>query len=186
MEEFDKLDLKHYDWIQFEARRNVDQTLAMLEKVDRHNRTNSNQITVAVEIEKKEERLQVLLPKADVIFISKDFAKHLGYMDSRSALCGLYPQVRPGAMLICPWGADGADAMNGSGAVLHSDGYPTPIVRDTLGAGDTFIAGVIDALIKDCSLEECLSLGCKLAGYKCGVDGYSGLGKYWKQIYTKL
>ena len=63
------------------------------------------------------------------------------------------------------------------GDVKHSDAFPPEKVIDTLGAGDTFVAGAIYSLIKESSVEHALIFACSLAGFKCGVAGNDGLVK---------
>lgn len=49
---------------------------------------------------------------------------------------------------------------------------------DTLGAGDTFIAGFIHSKSKGKDLEESLHLACKIAGFKVGTYGYDELKNF--------
>lgn len=48
-------------------------------------------------------------------------------------------------------------------------------VVDTLGAGDTFNAGVICALALGKGMQAALDTGCLVAGTKCGIVGFGGL-----------
>ena len=59
-----------------------------------------------------------------------------------------------------------------------SAAYSPPQVLDTLGAGDTFNAGLIHSLSTGNSLEASLKFACKLAGNKCGMLGYNGLKSF--------
>jgi ketohexokinase len=43
---------------------------------------------------------------------------------------------------------------------------------DTLGAGDTFNAGIIDSLCRQPDLTIALNHACQLAGKKCGPVGF--------------
>lgn len=53
----------------------------------------------------------------------------------------------------------------------------TPPARlvDTLGAGDTFNAGLIHSLSEGKSLETALQFACNIAGAKCGMAGFEQL-----------
>jgi ketohexokinase len=45
------------------------------------------------------------------------------------------------------------------------------VVVDTLGAGDTFNAGIIHARLNGFTWEHALPFACELAGKKCGRVG---------------
>ncbi|KAM5253311.1 ketohexokinase isoform 7-T7 [Hipposideros larvatus] len=109
------------------------------------------------------------------VFVSKDVAKHFGFRSAAEALKGLYNRVRKGAVLICAWAEEGADALGPDGRLLHSDAFPPPRVVDTLGAGDTFNASVIFSLSQGKSIQEALRFGCQVAGKKCGLQGFDGI-----------
>lgn len=64
--------------------------------------------------------------------------------------------------------------------VVTSPAFPPAIIRDTLGAGDTFCAAVIYALIHGKSLKDALKFGNQIAGVKIGDHGYDGVGKVYK------
>jgi ketohexokinase len=51
-------------------------------------------------------------------------------------------------------------------------------VVDTLGAGDTFNAAIIDGLCRQQDLAVALRDACRLAGKKCGQIGFQGLSKF--------
>lgn len=61
--------------------------------------------------------------------------------------------------------------------VYSSAAHSPPQVVDTLGAGDTFNAGVLHYLSSGRSLQDALNYSCKLAGFKCGIHGYEGLAE---------
>lgn len=76
--------------------------------------------------------------------------------------------------IICAWGSKGAAALddNQTGDVLTSPAYPPGAIVDTLGAGDTFCASVIYALLNGKALQQALEFGNKIAGAKIGFHGY--------------
>jgi ketohexokinase len=49
---------------------------------------------------------------------------------------------------------------------------------DTLGAGDTFTAGVISGYLAGLDADAILARACGLAGRKCGQYGFDGLGEH--------
>ncbi|CAN0139023.1 ketohexokinase isoform X1 [Lampetra fluviatilis] len=178
-DDFSKVDLGPFRWIHWEGR-NGDEQVRMIARVNEMNgrRDPGEVITVSVEIEKPEKLdTHQLMGHGDVVFISKDFAKHAGYDSAEAAVRGLYGRVKRGAVLVCAWGEQGAAATGPGGEVARSPAFPPPTLVDTLGAGDTFIAGVIAALSRGQSLQEALTFGCRVAGKKCGVQGYEGLGE---------
>ncbi|XP_072332480.1 ketohexokinase isoform X3 [Scyliorhinus torazame] len=174
-EDFRKIDLSLYKWIHWEGR-NASEQVAMIQQVEQYNATvpTERQITTSVEIEKTREPLYQLFGHGDVVFVSKDVARHFGFNSASEAVKGLYSRVKPGAYLICAWAEKGADAMGPDGA-FHSNAFPPEKLVDTLGAGDTFNAAVLFSLCNGKSIQESLMFGCQVAGRKCGIQGYDGI-----------
>ncbi|XP_047378903.1 ketohexokinase isoform X7 [Sciurus carolinensis] len=174
--DFEKVDLTRFKWIHIEGR-NVSEQVKMLQRIEQHNarQPSEQKIRVSVEIEKPREELFQLFGYGEMVFVSKDVAKHLGFQSAVEALKGLYGRVKKGATLICAWAEEGADALGPDGQLLHSDAFPPPRVVDTLGAGDTFNASVIFSLSKGKSMQEALRFGCQVAGKKCGLQGFDGI-----------
>ncbi|KAM3931478.1 ketohexokinase isoform 1-T1 [Leptodactylus fuscus] len=175
-DDFKKVDLTQYKWIHWEGR-NADEQIKMIQRVEDYNKScpEDQRITISVEIEKEREELYQLFQYGEVVFVSKDVARHFGFTSSAEALTGLYPRVKKGAYLVCAWAEHGADALGPDGRVLHSPSFPPEKIVDTLGAGDTFNASVIYALSKGQTMEEAITFGCRIAGKKCGVQGYDGI-----------
>ncbi|XP_010603084.1 ketohexokinase isoform X6 [Fukomys damarensis] len=174
--DFEKVDLARFKWIHIEGR-NASEQVKMLQRIEQHNAKLplEQQIRVSVEIEKPRKELFQLFSYGEVVFVSKDVAKHLGFQSAAEALRGLYGRVRKGATLICAWAEEGADALGPDGQLLHSDAFSPPRVVDTLGAGDTFNASVIFSLSRGNSVQEALRFGCQVAGKKCGLQGFDGI-----------
>ncbi|ELK14057.1 Ketohexokinase [Pteropus alecto] len=180
--DFEKVDLNRFKWIHIEASpalpgRNASEQVKMLQRIEQHNARQppGQNIRVSVEVEKTREELFQLFGYGDVVFVSKDVAKHFGFRSAAEALKGLYSRVRKGATLVCAWAEEGADALGPDGRLLHSDAFPPPRVVDTLGAGDTFNASVIFSLSQGKSMQEALRFGCQVAGKKCGLQGFDGI-----------
>eukprot|EP00118_Oscarella_pearsei_P007324 m.35386 g.35386 ORF g.35386 m.35386 type:complete len:308 (+) comp32104_c0_seq5:25-948(+) len=174
-----KVNLDLYMWIHFQGR-NVDEVLKMIYKIQAHNSSlpdGSHKIMVSIEIEKIAKEILTLLPEGDVMFISKQLALHHGCTTAQEALGLFSKRIKQGTKLICAWGEKGAFAIekDSTGNILISPAFPPPTVIDTLAAGDTFNASVIYSLSKGRTLQEAITLGCKVAGKKCGQDGQRGL-----------
>ncbi|XP_065538128.1 ketohexokinase isoform X2 [Lathamus discolor] len=174
--DFEQVDLSQYKWIHWEARNAAEQAV-MMQRVEQHNRARppEDRVRTSVELEKPREEHLLLMGLGDVVFISKDLAQHFGYRSAPEALQGLRSRVQPGATLICAWAEEGADAIGPGGELVHSDAFPPETLVDTLGAGDTFNAAVIFALSAGKTLQDAITFGCRIAGRKCGIQGFDGI-----------
>ncbi|KAL3461121.1 Ribokinase-like protein [Aspergillus heterothallicus] len=174
-------------WFHFEGRI-PDVTLACI----RHLRNRFPSIKISVEIEKPgREGLQGLAEEADVIFYSKAWAQKKGYKSAKECVEQQSSMTRNASLLCCTWGEDGAVALETSTRnLIHSPAYTLSgfQVVDTIGAGDTFIAGMLYGLIckRDTwDLSEKLGMANHLAGTKVSQEGFAGLGKVLEE-YSKI
>ena len=159
-----------YDWCHFEGR-NIGETLKMLHYL----RQACADIPVSIEIEKRrpdnEERL---MDQGDVLFFSRGYALGRGFTDGTAFLRAMREKVSP-RLLICPWSAEGAFALSAENELFTAPAFlPSPVV-DTIGAGDVFNAGMIHGLLNQLGLDLSLEAACRLAGRKCGQEGFDGL-----------
>ena len=161
---FKQIDLSQFDWLHFEGR-NVAETQQMLAWA----KQQAPNLPRSVEIEKQRDAIEDLFELADVLLFSRSFAQAQGHANALSLLNALQPQCGT-AKLVCAWGESGAWALNGK-QTLHSPAFPPPQLVDTLGAGDTFNAGIIDSLVRGLDLDAALASACQLAGQKCGQQG---------------
>uniref|UniRef100_A0A8C5EL97 Carbohydrate kinase PfkB domain-containing protein n=2 Tax=Gouania willdenowi TaxID=441366 RepID=A0A8C5EL97_GOUWI len=182
-EDFSKVDLHQFRWIHWEGR-NAEEQVKMIKQVEMFNSRlpQEQRITMSVEIEKTREPLYQLFPHGDVVFVSKDVARHFGFDSAEAAVKGLYSRVKKGAVLVCAWADQGADALGPDGVIFHSEAFPPQTVVDTLGAGDTFNAAVIHCLVEGGGLHDAISFGCRVAGWKCGFHGYDGISEKLKDV----
>jgi ketohexokinase len=168
VDSFSRIPLQQFDWLHFEGR-NVDQTLLMLQRA----RGLALQRPISVEVEKPRQQIEQLFPFADVLLFSQAYARQRELPPR-----GLLQQVRrvaPQADLVCSLAGQGAIGINRTGVLSAVDACSPPQIVDTLGAGDTFNAGIIDALQGGAALREAMHFAVQLAGAKCGQTGLHGL-----------
>lgn len=189
---FKKLDLSQYSWIHFEGR-NVEEVVTMVEWVDLWNESHSSEhdrgnglghkvLPVSIEIEKPKSEMQDLIPRADVLFVGKEFAEFSGCTNMSEALKKIAADAKPNTTIISAWGERGAMAQVHDGTIVQSPAFSPRKVLDSLGAGDTFCGATIFGLSRGMSLQDCIVLGCQIAGAKVGMDGFSGLDKVYSRI----
>lgn len=166
--DFAALPLAGLDWVHFEGR-NVDQTLLMMQRV----RDEAPGLPVSLEVEKSREGMERLFGLADLVLFSSAFAAARGL--SPRELLAHARDTAPQADLVCSLGGKGAVALGQDGDWATAEAVPPAKVVDTLGAGDTFNAGIIDALLQRSSLQDALRFACALAGGKCGRAGLHDL-----------
>lgn len=207
IEDFKKLDLSEYYWIHFEGR-NIEAVSSMTMYVKSWRSKNHSEVKetsnlpvplISVELEKPKYGLINLAINADVVFMGKDFSRHHGWNDMESAINGMVNHVSSGTLVVCAWGEQGSSAMylfseisddesvrqslaSGNLKLYKSLAYPPPVIVDTLGAGDTFVAAFIQAYSGAHSVEKALQFACKLAGAKVGMKGFSEI----KTVYTDI
>ena len=165
---FADVPLQGLDWVHFEGR-NVAALAKMLERV------RDFGTRCSLEVEKPRDGIEPLFALPDLLLFSRDYARHRGFADAAGFLRSV-PR-RPGQVLVCAWGADGAWAVDEADNVRHSPAFPPPRVVDTLGAGDALNAACIDGLLRGLTVGATLREACRLAGRKCGLDGLQGLGR---------
>jgi len=166
---FTAIDLLQYDWLHFEGR-NIASVREMLACVQKHAPLSR----CSLEVEKPREGIEALFPLVDVLLFSRHYATSQGFSDPLALLRSVHA-VCPGADLYCAWGEDGAAALDSNGNEYRQAAVVPAKVVDTLGAGDTFNAGIISGYLEDLPVEALLARACRLAGNKCGQDGLDGL-----------
>ncbi|KAG0315227.1 hypothetical protein BGZ99_007595 [Dissophora globulifera] len=137
-------------------------------------------LTISVEFEKGDRPgIKNLLQQADVCFFSKLYAETLGFDRPEDFLASIGDYCKPTATLFCCWGAMGAVGLHlESGTRFNSSAGKADMIVDTVGAGDTFIAGIILALgVRGYDIGRGLRYACELATLKCSQYGFKRLLK---------
>ena len=193
----DSSGLDGVDWLHFEGR-NCAAYGEMMRAARRHSEGSGRRrapLVISLELEKfQRPGLEQLAPLADVLFVGRAWAEPSGFACAEDALLALaaaaaappqelggrsavLPPLREGVVLVCAWGEAGACALDTGArplAVLSSPAFPPPggAVVDSVGAGDTFIAGMVWGMATGLPLAQALREACALAGRKVGVHGF--------------
>lgn len=170
---FARLDLADLDWLHFEGR-NVEELAAMVD----HARQRRPGLPLSIEAEKPRPGLEAVLERADVVFFSRPWAEAAGHTDPAAFLAATLPhQART-----VTWGAEGAHAAGPEEAPHHHPAAPPESVVDTIGAGDAFNAGALHALAGGGDIHAAARSGNRLAGLKCGVEGFAFPRGSWNSL----
>ena len=184
--EFSALNLNLYKHIHLEGRTNIDDLSKILQHISDWNAESTHhRIKTSFELEKPRDYRSIFaLP--DVLFVSSEYAESQGYKDMQTTVVELSEYTREGSIIICAWGSKGACGgvkkllpISPEDLTVVPAYPPAGGVTDTLGAGDSFIAACLYALLnldrnglsKDL-LPRVVNFGCKVAGYKCGMYGF--------------
>jgi ketohexokinase len=138
---------------------------------------------ISVEVEKPgRPGLEAMASLADVVFFSKSWAQAKGYHTPYQCLDQESYRFNDKCLLCCAWGDQGAVAFRiGELAYETAEAYKVvgASVVDAVGAGDTFIAGMLYGLMcrSDWPLFKILKFSNELAGRKVIQEGFNGLGR---------
>ena len=169
LDDFARLDLSRWRWVHFEARPGYE-TARMV----RHARLFQPELLISIEVEKVRPGIEAALPPARLVLFSRGYVEACGFPQAEAFLREMRGSI-PHTLLSVAWGDQGAWAIEADGTLHHAPAIPPPEVVDTLGAGDTFNAGLIGALAAGRSLRESLDAACRLAGRKVGQTGFAGI-----------
>jgi ketohexokinase len=172
--------LDRLDWVHFEGR-NPSETARMLERI----RRDSPTLPISLELEKSRPGSEALLRGPDLLLISRAFALADGDLataaDPRAWLTAMLGRT-DARTLVLGWGDQGAWLLERGDSPQRIPARPPAQVLDTLGAGDTLNAGMIDGLLRGLCPTDALSRAVALAGLKCGREGFDGLGEAARRL----
>ncbi|KAJ3070166.1 hypothetical protein HDU98_006807 [Podochytrium sp. JEL0797] len=137
--------------------------------------------TISVEFEKPNRpHLDNLLPHANLLFFSKVYAEGRGFPSAPTGfLDNIRRETQPGALLFLTWGEQGCFYLVNDPtkpAQTFHVAAPKIFPVDTIGAGDTFAAGVIYGLgVCGWDIRQAVEFAVRLATAKCAQVGLDGL-----------
>ncbi|KAI1486969.1 Ribokinase-like protein [Biscogniauxia mediterranea] len=172
-------DLGDDTWFHFEGRI-PETTLQCI----RYLRRSKAKAVVSVEVEKPgREGLEELAAEADVVFYSRSWAEDKRYESAQHCLSAQSGVARRASHLLCTWGSQGASCLSlpSEKSVSCPATQPGQAIRvvDTVGAGDTFIAGMLFGLLchtRDWDDEKKVRFAVQLATLKVQQEGFDGVG----------
>lgn len=167
--DFALTDLTAFDWIHFEGR-NIGEVKKMMDHLHHHQPNTM----ISLEVEKPREGIEELFDLADLLLFSRGYALHRGYHDAEAFLQMIVANQN-NLIATCTWGEKGAFVISDGSMLFHTPAFAPALVVDTLGAGDTFNAGMIDQLLHGHTSEVALIEAARLAGKKCGRYGLKEL-----------
>ncbi|WP_024329088.1 PfkB family carbohydrate kinase [Thioalkalivibrio sp. ALR17-21] len=168
---------EEYDWLHFEGR-NPEVLARVLATV----RDCVYDAPVSLELEKPRDGLEACIPFADILMVSRDWARaraeRTGAGGDTAATCEAalraLMEEHPEAIITVTGGPAGA-WIGFRGRVEHCAPTPGLTVIDSVGAGDAFNAGLIDAIASGEPPERALVAAVRLAERKLAQDGFDGL-----------
>jgi ketohexokinase len=167
--DFAVLDLQPFDWLHFEGR-----NITVLQDMLHRSQEQFPAIPRSLEVEKPRDGIEDLFGLADVLLFSRDYARQRGYRQAERLLQAIHAD-HPAAVAYCTRGGDGAIAIDRQGWIFRHPAVAPGRVIDTLGAGDTFNAAIINGSLAGLDTAAILEQACLLAGRKCTQDGFAGL-----------
>lgn len=162
---FAKIEIENYDWLHFEGR-NIENLEGMLNIC----KTFLDKQPISMEVEKPRVGIESLFPQANLLIFSHHYATAKNFSDGESLLTAM-AELAPNTNLVCTWGAKGVWFKGINAQIAHIPALPVNPIVDTLGAGDTFNAGLIHKLSTGDSLQAACEFANQLAAQKIQKRG---------------
>jgi ketohexokinase len=164
---FRRIALAGYDWFHFEGR-NPAELPAML----RAARAAAVDQPLSLELEKPRAGLDAAIPLADVLMFSRDWVRPRA--EEPEPFITAMAERHPEQVQTLTWGHRGAWIAY-RGAVFHCPPSEDLSIQDSLGAGDSFNAGLVHALVSGEPPQQALASAVRLAERKLSQQGLDGL-----------
>lgn len=167
--EFQNISKELIDWFHFEGR-NTEALGSMIAEV----KSRRIDQPISLEMEKHRTGLHQLAKQVDILLFSKPYVERSGFDNPEHFLNWARSQF-PKALMSVTWGEQGAWGSQVRSQNFHIPATNIPQVIDSVGAGDTYNAGVINSLCSGQTLREAITAGCRLAERKLICNGLSKL-----------
>ena len=129
-------------------------------------------IPVIADFDEAYPRIEELMKNVDYLIVSRDFPQMVcGESDLKNSLRLLQSRFNC-RLTAATLGSDGVLAWDGR-QFYYAAAFRVPVV-DTTGAGDTFHAGFIYALLQGWPLQRQLDFACAAAALNCSANGARG------------
>ncbi|OKL63632.1 hypothetical protein UA08_00268 [Talaromyces atroroseus] len=126
--------------------------------------------------------LENLAAEADFVFYAKSWAQAFGYSSMEKCLEAQITVLPKAKYLCCTWGDKGAALLTrpeNACISMPALAIPNAEVVDPIGAGDTFVAGMLFGILcyrDDWDQTRKLQFATELASLKVRQEGFQGLG----------
>lgn len=140
---------------------------------------------LSCEVEKTTFTLEVVLPLlslCSVVFLSREFCEHNGQHAQDGGehfavrcLRAFSARAAVKALWVCGWGCDGSFALESDGTAHYEPVHVQRCVVDSIGAGDTFVAAMLYALVNGARTAQALRCANSVAGRKVAQVGFKNL-----------
>ncbi len=152
--ELQRIDVSEIGWLHLEGR-NVDTLRQYLPNLA------AIACPISLEIEKPRPGIEQLCEHAELVVTSSHYLTARN-IDAEACLRELH-DINPSARLVCTLGAHGLAGMDAAGRIIKLGPERVDRAVDTIGAGDSFVAGLIDARLRRLEFAESLAAANRLA-----------------------
>ncbi|XP_017059438.1 ketohexokinase [Drosophila ficusphila] len=184
-DDFRKLDLDQYGWVNFEAR-SPRETCDMIRLIQDHNngREEADRIVVSLQIFNAFATVVDLIGMCDYVFVTKYISETRGWKTPQEACVGINELLRMPRdikirrpCVIVPWSSLGAGCMTTDGHYFELPPYKPKKIVDRVGDSDCFTAGFIyAAFVRKRLLAEAVDFANAVASFKLAFVGFDCLG----------